>query len=126
MKPNKPPIPYPQTLLKAMDEHKYGKFLETLKKFYINIPFLEIIINMPSYAKFLKDLLSNKRKLLENATTALIEEYCAIIQNNLPSELSDPGSFSIPYSVGDMTISRVLCDLGASMSLMPYFICKKL
>jgi len=54
--------------VKAREEHKYGKFLDTLKKFHINIPFLEAISDMPSYTKFLKDLLFNKGKLLENAT----------------------------------------------------------
>jgi len=78
-KPYKPPIPYPQRLVKAREEHKYGKFLEMLKKFHINIPFLEAITYMPSYAKFLKDLLSNKGKLLENATVSLTEECSAII-----------------------------------------------
>jgi len=46
--------------VKVRKEHKYGKFVEMLKKFHINIPFLEAIINMPFYTKFLKDLLSNK------------------------------------------------------------------
>jgi len=46
--------------------------------------------------------------------------------DELPIKLSDPGSSSIPYSIGGLTISRALCDLGASMSLMPYSICKKL
>ena len=72
-KPYKPPVPYPQRLVKAREEHKYGKFLEMLKKFHINIPFLEAITDMPSYAKFLKDLLSNRGKLLENATVSLTE-----------------------------------------------------
>jgi len=53
VKPYKPPVPYPQRLLKAKEEHKYGKFLEMLKKFHINISFLEAITNMPSHAKFL-------------------------------------------------------------------------
>ena len=97
-----------------------------LKKFHTNIPLLEAITNMPSYAKFLKELLSNKGELLENATVALTEECSAIIQNKLPPKLSEPGSFSIPCSVGDVTISRALCNLGASVSLMPYFICAKL
>jgi len=57
---------------------------------------------------------------------SLTEECSAIIQNKLPPKLSDPGSFSIPCSVGGLTISRALCDLGASVSLMPYSICKKL
>jgi len=126
MKPYKPPVSYPQRLVKAREEHKYGKFLEMLKKFHINIPFLEAITDMPSYAKFLKDLLSNKGKLLKHATVSLTEECSTIIQNKLPPKLSDPGSFSIPCSVGDVAISRALCDLGASVSLMPYSICKKL
>jgi len=48
-----------------------------LKKFHINTPILKAIIE-PSYAKFLKDLLSNKGKLLENTTVALTEECNAI------------------------------------------------
>ena len=126
MKPYKSPVPYPQRLLKAKEEHKYGKFFEMLKKFHINIPFLEAITDMPSYTKFLKDLLSNKGKLLKNATVALTEEYSAIIQNKLPPKLSKTGSFSIPCLVGDITINIALCDLGASVSLIPYLICKKL
>ena len=105
--------------MKAREEHKYGKFLEMLKKFHIDIPFLEAITDMPSHVKFLKDLLSNKGKLPENATVSLTEECSALIQNKLPLKLSDPGSFSIPCSVGDVTISKALCDLGASVSLMP-------
>jgi len=71
VKTYKPSVSYPQRLVKARDEQKYVKFLEMLKKFHINIPFLEAISNMPSYANFLKDLLSNRGKLLENATVSL-------------------------------------------------------
>ena len=62
-----------------------------LKEFYINIPFLKAITAMLSYAKFLKDLLTNKGKLLENATVVLTEVCSAIIRNKLPPKLSDPG-----------------------------------
>jgi len=55
-----PSVPYPQRTVKVREEHKYEKFLKILKKFHINIPFLEAITNIPSYVKFLKDLLSNK------------------------------------------------------------------
>jgi len=81
---------------------------------------------MPSYAKFLKDLLSNKGKLLENATVSLTEECSACVWKKLLPKLSDHGSFFIPCSVGYVTISRALCDLGASVSLMPFSIYKKL
>ncbi|XP_048231312.1 uncharacterized protein LOC107261384 [Ricinus communis] len=81
---------------------------------------------MPSYAKFLKDMLSNKRKIKENATISLTVEYSAILQNKLPKNLGDPGSYSIPVKLGDIEIKKALCDLGASVSLMPLSICKKL
>ena len=74
---------------------------------------------MPSYAKFLKDILSNKRRLQGHAMASLAEGCSAILQNKLPRKLEDPGSFSIPYTAADVSISRALCDLRVSVSLMP-------
>ena len=48
---------------------------------------------MPSYAKFFKEILSNKIKLEEHETVALTEECSAAIQNKLLAKLKDPGSF---------------------------------
>ncbi|XP_056688773.1 uncharacterized protein [Spinacia oleracea] len=126
IEPYKPPAPFPQRLAQAKLEKKYGKFLEVLKKLHINIPFLDAISEMPSYAKFLKDMLSNKRKIEENATVSLTAECSAILQNKLPKKLGDPGSYSIPVKLGDIEIKKALCDLGASVSLMPLSTCKKL
>ncbi|XP_021727223.1 DNA damage-inducible protein 1-like [Chenopodium quinoa] len=124
--PYVPKVPFPQRLPQAKLEKKYGKFLDILKKLHINIPFLDAISEMPSYAKFLKIMLSNKKKLEENATAALNAECSAILQNTLPKKLGDPGTYSIPVKLGDIEIKRALCDLGASVSLMPLSICKKL
>jgi len=55
---------------------------------------------------------------------SLTEECSAILQNKLPPTLEDQGSFSIPFAVGDVLISRTLCDLRASGSLIPYSIYK--
>ncbi|XP_021687743.2 uncharacterized protein LOC110670108 [Hevea brasiliensis] len=81
---------------------------------------------MPSYAKFLKDILSKKRKPEDYETIALTEECSAILQNKLPPKLKDLGSFSIPCLIGNMNIDKALYDLGASVSLMPLSIYKKL
>ncbi|XP_021664989.1 uncharacterized protein LOC110653585 [Hevea brasiliensis] len=80
---------------------------------------------MLSYAKFLKDILSKKRRLEDYETIALTEECSAILQKKLPPKLKDLGSFSIPCLIGNMNIDKALCDLGASVSLMPLSICKK-
>ncbi|KAL2486468.1 Aspartic peptidase domain containing protein [Abeliophyllum distichum] len=81
---------------------------------------------MPSYAKFMKEILSNKRKLEEHKTVMLTEECSAILQNKLPPKLKDPGSFNIPCTIGSLFFYKALCDLGASVNLMPYSIFKQL
>ncbi|XP_057997671.1 uncharacterized protein LOC131176625 [Hevea brasiliensis] len=86
----------------------------------------EALSQMPSYAKFLKDILSKKRRLEDYETVALTEEYSTILQNKLPPKLKDLGNFSIPCLIDNMNIDKALCDLGASVSLMPLSICKKL
>ncbi|KAJ9164304.1 hypothetical protein P3X46_023900 [Hevea brasiliensis] len=111
---------------KAKLDKKFGKFLEVLKKLYINVPFIDALSQMPSYAKFLKEILSNKRKLEDHETVALTEECSAILQRKLPPKLKDPGSFSIPCHIGESCSTKALCDLGASVSLMPLSIYEKL
>ncbi|XP_022899402.1 uncharacterized protein LOC111412711 [Olea europaea var. sylvestris] len=49
-------------------EQQYKKFLEIFKKLYINILFVDVLLQMPSYANFLKDILTNKCKLEEHET----------------------------------------------------------
>ncbi|KAI3709612.1 hypothetical protein L2E82_39378 [Cichorium intybus] len=121
-----PPIPYPHRLKKYKDDQQFAKFLEVFKKLQINIPFADALAQMPSYVKFLKDILSNKRKIEKQATVALTEECSAIILNKLPPKLKDPGSFTIPINIGDSEFGKALCDLGASINLMPLSIFRKL
>ena len=74
---------------------------------------------MPSYAKFMKGILSRKLKLEELETVALMEECSAVLQQKLPPKLEDPGSFTIPCTIGNLSFDKCLCDLGASINLMP-------
>lgn len=99
---------------------QFKKFVELLKQLNITIPFTEAIMQMPSYAKFLKEILSNKKKLEDDETVMLTAECNAIIQNNMPHKLKDPGSFSIPCVIRSYIIDKSLCDLGANVSLMPF------
>jgi hypothetical protein len=124
--PYKPPIPYPQRLKSSKTANQFRKFVELLKQLNITIPFTEAITQMPSYAKFLKEILSNKKKIEDDETVTLTAECSAIIQNNMPPKLKDPGSFSIPCVIGKFVIDKALCDLGASISVIPLTICKRL
>ncbi|GAV92262.1 gag-asp_proteas domain-containing protein [Cephalotus follicularis] len=85
-----------------------------------------MVAQMPNYVRFLKDILSKKRKLEKNEMMKLTEECSAILQNKLPPKLKDLGSFTIPYTIGNIYFEKALCDLGASTNLMPLSIFRKL
>jgi hypothetical protein len=121
-----PPPPYPKRLQKQNLDTKFAKFLEVFKKLHINIPFAEALEQMPSYAKFMKGILSRKLKLEDLDTVALTEECSAVLQQKLPPKLKDPGSFTIPCTIGNQLFSKCLCDLGASINLMPMSVFKQL
>ncbi|CAJ2653502.1 unnamed protein product [Trifolium pratense] len=120
-------LPYPHLKKKKdKEESQFKKFMEMFTKLQVNVPFGEALEQMPVYAKFMKDLLSGKRKLKDDENIALSEECSAILQRKLPPKLKDPGSFTIPCSIGELKIGRALCDLGASINLMPLSMMKKL
>ncbi|XP_049364129.1 uncharacterized protein LOC125828855 [Solanum verrucosum] len=63
---------------------------------------------------------------MEYKTVALTEECNSIIQNRLPKKLKDPGSFTVPVTIGQSVHARGLCDLGTSINLIPLSLYKKL
>ena len=118
------PVPYPQCLKKHKLDKQFTKFMDVFKKLHINIPFADALEQMPSYVKFMKDILSQKRRLADFETVNLTEECSAILQRKLPQKLKDPGSFTIPCTIGNAIFERALSDLGASINLMPLSIFK--
>ena len=100
--------------------------MEFFKKLHINIPFADALDKMPSYVKFMKDILENKRNLSDYETVSLFEECSAILQRKLPPKLKDPRSFTIPCSIGNSIFEKALCDLGGSINLMPLSIFRNL
>ena len=74
-----PVVPFPQRLQKAIIEEQFSRFLEVLKKIEVKLPFAEALIHMPNYAKFLKDILSKKRKFVEEGVMNLTATCSAVI-----------------------------------------------
>ena len=112
------PISYPQRLKKSKLDKQFTKLLEVFKKLYINILFTDALEKMPSYVKFMKEILSKKRRVSNFETVILTKECSAILQRKLPQKLKDPGSFTIPCTVRNSIFEKALCDLGASINLM--------
>ena len=121
-----PSVPFPQRLQKSKREEHFSKFLDIFKKIEINIPFAEVISQMPLYAKFLKEILSKKRKIAKEGIVNLTATCSAIIQQKLLANMKDPGSFTIPCSIGKFEFKKALCDSGASINLMPLSIVQRL
>jgi hypothetical protein len=84
------------------------------KQVQINIPFLDAIHQVPSYAKFLKDLVTIKRKTNVPKKAYLTEQVSSILQCKLPIKYKDPGCPTISYMIGANQIDRALLDLGAN------------
>ncbi|XP_021756148.1 uncharacterized protein LOC110721317 [Chenopodium quinoa] len=81
---------------------------------------------MPKYSKFLKEIFSGKRECNE-VDSVKVGEYCsALIHIDLPKKMKDPGNFSIPCNINGKVFQNALYELGASVSIMPYSVFKKL
>ena len=114
------PAPFPSRLAKNSNDAEEKEILETFKKVQVNIPLIGAIKQVPRYAKFLKELCTNKRKLKRNEVVSVGETCLAIFQKKLPPKLQDPGSFTIPITISKTKFGKAMLDLGASINVMPY------
>ncbi|XP_073033722.1 uncharacterized protein [Primulina eburnea] len=115
-----PPFPSRLEKSKKMDYEK--EVLETFRKVEINIPLIDAIKQIPRYAKFLKELCTNKRRLKSDEKVSVGESVSAVIKKSLPNKCKDPGMFTMPCVIGNLKIERAMLDLGASINVMPYSI----
>ena len=125
MKYSMPP-PFPQALRGKKKASQQASILEVLRQVKVNIPLLDIIKQVPAYAKFLKDLCTIKRVLGIEKKAFLTEQVSVIIQSKNPIKYKDPGSPTISVSIGGICIDKSLLDLGANVNLLPYSMYKQL
>ncbi|XP_026435992.1 uncharacterized protein LOC113333800 [Papaver somniferum] len=111
--------PFASKFAKSNKETLYKKIYEIFKKIQVKIPFLEAIKQVPRYAKFLKELCTNKHKLTGNEVMSVGENATAYLLKKLPPKLKDPSSFTVPCTIGKTSFTKALIDLGASINVMP-------
>ncbi|XP_024964121.1 uncharacterized protein LOC112504410, partial [Cynara cardunculus var. scolymus] len=119
-------LPFPERMKTKNVDEQFKKFLDIFKQLHINILLVEALEQMPSYVKFLIDILNKKRRLNEFKTVALTKECSALLTCKILPKLKDPGSFTIPCSIGGKEAGHALCDLGVSINLMPLLVFNKL
>nr|XP_027120690.1 uncharacterized protein LOC113737704 [Coffea arabica] len=113
------PPPFPSRLEKPRKQDKEKEVLEIFRKVEINIPLLDAIKQVPKYAKFLRDLCVNRRRLRGDERVIVGENVSAVLQRKLPPKCGDPGRFTVPCKIGNTLIRNTLLDLGASINVMP-------
>lgn len=84
---------------KKDNARNYVRFLDILSRFQINIPFSEALEQMPTYAKFMKEILTNKMRYMDKETINLNVSCSAIIQRTLPQKETDPGRVTLPITI---------------------------
>ncbi|KAK8698112.1 hypothetical protein V6N13_114243 [Hibiscus sabdariffa] len=77
---------------------------------------VEALQQMPNYAKFLKDMVTRKKRIEEFETATATETCLALMHNKVPAKKTDPGSFKIECFIGHNYPTKALCDLGANHS----------
>nr|GEV90016.1 hypothetical protein [Tanacetum cinerariifolium] len=121
------PTPYPTALEKSASARLAKKvpysedIWETYKQVKINLPLIDAIKQILAYAKFLKDLCTQKRKLKATLPKKinLTEHVSAVLSSSLPPKFKDPGAPLISVVVGNIVIKKALLDLGASINILP-------
>nr|XP_016512894.1 PREDICTED: uncharacterized protein LOC107829935 [Nicotiana tabacum] len=87
------PAPFPERLVKQNKADQYKKFIEMLRQIKLNIPLMDALRKMPNLQR------SGGKPMAQ--------------------KMLDPGSFTIPCTIGSYAFAKALCDLGASINLMP-------
>ena len=125
MKKSMPP-PFTQALRDKKMASKQASILEVLRQVKVNIPLLDMIKQVPTYAKFLKDLCTVKKGLGLDKKAFLTKQVSSIIQHKTLVKYKDPGSPTISVNIGRICIDKALLDLGASVNLLPHSMYRQL
>ena len=114
--------PFPHALNKPRKSNHSSVIYEIFKQVNVNIPLLDAIKQVPSYAEFLKDLCTVKRKLKVKKSAFIAEQVSTILSINNKLKYKDPGCPTISCIIGDHKIEHALLDLGVSVNLLPHSI----
>ncbi|XP_060183258.1 uncharacterized protein LOC132613236 [Lycium barbarum] len=97
-----------------------------LEEVHINIPLVELLQEVAKYEKYIKEVVANKRRWTEFETVPFTKKCNSRVRSKIPPKLKDPGSFTISINIVNIKVGLELCDLGASINLMPTFVFRTL
>jgi hypothetical protein len=111
-------LPFPHQAKKPMEDEKIRHFVEVIQRMYIHILMLDAM-QVLTYGRYLKDVLNQKRPIPEMDRLVFVERCSSTILDGLSGKMSDLGVPAISCQIGTQKFDQALCDLGATMSVMP-------
>jgi hypothetical protein len=118
-------LSFPRQAYKPMEDEKINRFMEVIRRMCIHIPMLDAM-QVLTYARYLKDILNQKRPIPKTDIIVFVERYSSAILDGLPDKMDDLGIPTISCLIGTQKFDQALCDLRASVSVMPKVIYDKL
>jgi hypothetical protein len=95
-----------------VEDEKFSRFVEVIRRMYIHIPMLDAM-QVITYARYLKDILNQKRLITETDRLVFVERCSAALLDGLPDKMGDRGVPTISCLIGTQKFDQALCDLGA-------------
>jgi len=98
------------------------EILNTFKKVEINIPLLDAVRQIPKYAKFLKELCTHKRRIMDKEVVNMGRNVSSLIKKpavRMPQKCKDPDMFFVPCIIGSTKFDNAMLDLRDSINVMP-------
>jgi len=117
---HKPIVPFPNRLKNNKQNPHMDKIIEIFNQVKINLPLVDAIQQVPSYAKFLKDMSTKKRKANVLKKVFLTTNISELLSGPIPIKYKDPVCPTIACTIGKIGISHALLDMGASINLLPF------
>jgi hypothetical protein len=109
---------FPRQAKKPVEDEKFSRFVEVIWRMYVHILMLDAM-QVLTYARYLKDILNQKRPIPETDRLMFAERCSASILDGLPDKMGDPGVRTISCLIGTQKFDQALYDLRASVSVMP-------
>ncbi|KAI4985095.1 hypothetical protein ZWY2020_017725 [Hordeum vulgare] len=109
-------MPFPPKPSKKKDDEDFERFVEMVRPIFLQMRLTDML-KMSPYAKYMKDIVTNKRKTPNLEISTMLANYT--FKGGTPKKLGDPGVPTIPCSIKGNYVRTALCDLGAGVSVMP-------
>ncbi|XP_050876294.1 uncharacterized protein LOC127079996 [Lathyrus oleraceus] len=102
------------------------RFLDIFRRLQVNIPLVETLEQMSTYAKFMKEILTKKRRIMDEEIIQVDVSCSVVIQKALPQKEIDPGRVMLPITIGNINVGNALIDFGSKVNFILLSLVKRI